>query len=96
LGRFCKKRKGEKIMALIATIVVGLLAGLLASWLMKAKTGVLVDLILGVVGSVVGGWITSLLLGVDLVSGINLTSIGVSVLGAIVVIAVYRFLKRGS
>jgi len=83
-------------MGLIATIVVGLLAGLLASWLMKAKTGVLVDLILGVVGSVVGGWITSLLIGVDLVSGINLTSIGVSVLGAIVVIAVYRFLKRGS
>jgi len=82
-------------MGLIATIVVGLLAGLLASWLMKAKTGVLVDLILGVVGSVVGGWITSLLIGVDLVSGINLTSIAVSVLGAIVVIAIYRLLTRG-
>ncbi|HOU14602.1 MAG TPA: GlsB/YeaQ/YmgE family stress response membrane protein [Anaerolineae bacterium] len=82
-------------MGLIATIIVGLIAGLLASWLMKAKTGVLTDLILGVVGSVVGGWITSLLLGVDLVSGVNLTSIIVAVIGAIVVIAVYRFLKKG-
>ena len=70
-------------MGLVATIVVGLIAGLLASWIMKAKTGILVDLILGIVGAVVGGWITSLLMGVDLVSGVNLTSIVVAVLGAI-------------
>jgi len=82
-------------MGLIATIVVGLVAGLLASWLMKAKTGILVDLILGVVGSIVGGWITSLILGVDLVGGINLTSIIVAVIGAIVVIAIYRLITRG-
>ena len=82
-------------MGLIATIVVGLAAGLLASYLMKADTGVLVDLILGVVGSILGGWITSLLLGVDLVSGINLTSIIVALGGAIVVIAIYRFIRRG-
>jgi uncharacterized membrane protein YeaQ/YmgE (transglycosylase-associated protein family) len=81
-------------MGLLATIVVGLIAGLLASWLMKAETGILVDLILGVVGGVVGGWITSLILGVDLVSGFNLTSILVAVLGAIVVIAVYRFIAK--
>jgi uncharacterized membrane protein YeaQ/YmgE (transglycosylase-associated protein family) len=82
-------------MGLVATIVVGLIAGLLASWIMKAKTGILVDLILGIVGAVVGGWITSLLMGVDLVSGVNLTSIVVAVLGAIVVIAIYRLLTRG-
>ncbi len=82
-------------MGLIATIVVGLVAGLLASWLVKADTGILVDLVLGVVGSVVGGWITSLLLGVDLVSGINLTSIIVALGGAILVIAIYRFVRRG-
>jgi uncharacterized membrane protein YeaQ/YmgE (transglycosylase-associated protein family) len=80
-------------MGLIATIVVGLIAGLLGSWLMKAKTGVLVDLILGVVGSVLAGWITSLILGVNLVSGINITSIIVAVLGAILVIVIYRFIS---
>jgi len=83
-------------MGLIALIVVGLIAGLVASWLMKARTGFLVDLILGIVGAVVGGWITSLILGVDLVSGFNLTSIIVAILGAIVVIAIYRLITRGS
>jgi len=82
-------------MGLIATIVVGLVAGLLASWLMKAKTGVLVDLILGVVGGVVGGWITSLILGVNLMSGFNLTSIIVALVGAIIVIAIYRLITKG-
>lgn len=82
-------------MGLIATIVVGLIAGLLASWIMKAKTGILIDLILGVVGSILGGWLSSLLLGVDLVSGVNVTSIIVALIGAILVIAIYRFIKRG-
>jgi len=82
-------------MGLLATIVVGLIAGALASYLMKAKTGLIVDLILGVVGCVVGGWITSLLMGIDLVSGVNLTSIIVALIGAIVVIFVYRLIKKG-
>lgn len=81
-------------MTLLATIVVGLIAGLLASYLMKAKTGILVDLILGVVGAILGGWITSLILGVNLVSGFNLTSVIVAVLGAILVIVLYRFFVR--
>jgi uncharacterized membrane protein YeaQ/YmgE (transglycosylase-associated protein family) len=81
-------------MGLLATIVVGLIAGLLASWIMKAKTGVFVDLILGVVGAVVGGWISTLITGADLVTGFNLTSILVALGGAIVVIAIYRFIKR--
>lgn len=82
-------------MNLIATIVVGLIAGWLASYLMKTNTGILIDLILGVVGSIVGGWLSSLLLGVDLVGGINLTSIVVALIGAIVVIALYRLVRRG-
>jgi uncharacterized membrane protein YeaQ/YmgE (transglycosylase-associated protein family) len=81
-------------MGLIATIVVGLIAGLVASWIMKAKTGMLVDLILGVVGGVLGGWITSLILGVNLVSGFNITSIIVALLGAILVIVIYRFIAK--
>lgn len=82
-------------MGLIAMIVVGLIAGLVASWLMKAKTGMLVDLILGIVGSVVGGWVASLITGLDLVTGVNLTSIIVSIIGAVIVIGIYRLIKRG-
>jgi uncharacterized membrane protein YeaQ/YmgE (transglycosylase-associated protein family) len=81
-------------MSLIAMIVVGLIAGLLASWIMKAKTGVLTDLILGVVGALLGGWITSLLLGVNLVGGFDLTSILVALVGAILVIVIYRAIRR--
>jgi uncharacterized membrane protein YeaQ/YmgE (transglycosylase-associated protein family) len=89
-----RKREGENLVGLIATIVVGLIAGLVASWLMKAKTGILMDLILGVVGGVLGGWITSLILGVNLVSGFNVTSIVVALLGAILVIFIYRLITK--
>jgi uncharacterized membrane protein YeaQ/YmgE (transglycosylase-associated protein family) len=82
-------------MGLIAMLVVGLIAGLVASWLMKAKTGMFVDLILGVVGSVVGGWVASLITGLDLVTGVNLTSIIVSIIGAVIVIGIYRLIRRG-
>ena len=82
-------------MSLIAMIVVGLIAGWLASMIMKTNTGLLTDLILGVVGAIVGGWITSLILGVNLVGAIDLTSIVVALIGAIIVIAIYRFIRRG-
>lgn len=82
-------------MGLLATIVVGLIAGWLASLIMKTNTSLLTELILGVVGAIVGGWIASLLTGVDMVTGINVTSILVALLGSIVVIAIYRFFRRG-
>lgn len=81
-------------MGLFATIVVGLIAGLLASWIMKVKTGVFVDLILGVVGSVVGGWISSLITGENMITGFNLTSILIALLGSIVVLAIYRLFTK--
>jgi len=92
--QLCEYLEKEIKMGLLATIVVGLIAGLVASWLMKAKTGMLVDMILGIVGGVVGGWLSTLITGVNLMSGVNLTSIVVAVIGAVIVIAVYRFIKR--
>lgn len=82
-------------MGLLATIVVGLIAGWLASVIMKTNTSLVTELILGVVGAIVGGWIASLLTGVDMMTGINVTSILVALLGSIIVIAIYRFFKRG-
>ncbi|HNR45805.1 MAG TPA: GlsB/YeaQ/YmgE family stress response membrane protein [Anaerolineaceae bacterium] len=80
-------------MNLFATIVVGLIAGFLASKIMKTNTSIWVELILGVVGSIVGGLIGSLF-GLDLMTGINLTSILLALAGAIIVIVIYRFIKR--
>jgi len=81
-------------MGLLSTILVGLVAGLLASWIMKVDTGVLVDIILGIVGAMLGGWISSLITGVDMVSGFNPTSILVALGGSILVIAIYRFIRK--
>lgn len=81
-------------MGLFSTIIVGLIAGWLASKVMKTETGLWTNLILGVVGGVLGGWISTLFTGLDLVTGVNLTSIIVALLGAILVIALYRFFRK--
>jgi uncharacterized membrane protein YeaQ/YmgE (transglycosylase-associated protein family) len=84
-------------MGIIATLIVGALAGWLAGLLMRgAGYSWLINVVLGIVGSLVGGWIGSLLLGVDLVTGINLTTIVTSVIGAVIVVAIYRLVTRGS
>jgi uncharacterized membrane protein YeaQ/YmgE (transglycosylase-associated protein family) len=61
---------------------------------MRTRTGLIVDLILGVIGGFVGGWLSKLVLGENLMSGIDLQSIIVALIGAIVVIVVYRLLFR--
>jgi uncharacterized membrane protein YeaQ/YmgE (transglycosylase-associated protein family) len=77
-------------MSIIAWIVLGLIAGWLAGVLVRGQGyGVVGDIILGIVGALVGGWITSVLLGVD-VSGFNLQSLLIAVLGAIVIIVIGR------
>jgi len=81
-------------MNIFALIIVGLIAGYLASKIMKTNTSLFTEMILGIVGSILGGWLTQLLFGVDLVGAINLTSIVVSLIGAIIVIAIYRFFRK--
>lgn len=84
-------------MGFIGMIVIGLLAGWLTGRLMKGGgDGLVGDLVLGLVGSVVGGWVTSLLLGVDLTSGFNLTTLVVSIIGAMIVVALFRLIARRS
>lgn len=81
-------------MGLFSVIIVGLIAGWLASLIMKGKRGIWTYLILGVVGGIIGGIISWLITGVNLMSGINLTSIVVGLLGSIVVIFLYRLIKK--
>ena len=84
-------------MGFIASIIIGVLAGWITGKLMKGGGyGLLGDLLLGLIGSVVGGWLSSVLLGVDLTSGFNLTTLVVSVIGAVVVVMIYRLVTRRS
>ncbi len=83
-------------MSIIAWIVLGLIAGFLASKIVnRTGEGVILDIILGVVGALVGGWLFRLL-GMRGVSGLNLYSMVVATLGAIVVLVVYHALFRSS
>lgn len=82
-------------MGIFATLVVGLVAGWITGLLMKSRSGVILDMILGIVGGFVGGWLTSLFLGVNLMSGINITSLIVAIVGAVIVVAVYRLIRGG-
>ena len=80
-------------MGIFATLVVGLLAGWITGMLMKGHYSIIVDMILGIVGGFVGGWLTSLVLGANLMTGINITSLIVAIVGAVIVVAVYRLIR---
>ncbi|HXA92068.1 MAG TPA: GlsB/YeaQ/YmgE family stress response membrane protein [Steroidobacteraceae bacterium] len=81
-------------MSVIAWIVLGLLAGFIASKIVnKAGEGALLDIVLGVIGAVVGGWLFNMF-GMPGVTGFNIYSMLVAVLGAIVVLVVYHALFR--
>ena len=84
-------------MSFLAWIVLGLISGFIASRLLNAHGGkVLLDIVLGIVGAVVGGWLFALV-GARGVSGLNLHSLLVSVVGAIVVLFGYHdhAIRRG-
>jgi uncharacterized membrane protein YeaQ/YmgE (transglycosylase-associated protein family) len=83
-------------MSLIAWIVLGLIAGFIASKLVnKTGEGMLMDIVLGVVGAVVGGWLFHTF-GMPGVTGLNLYSLAVAVIGAAVFLIVYHALIRRS
>jgi uncharacterized membrane protein YeaQ/YmgE (transglycosylase-associated protein family) len=79
-------------MGIIAWIVLGAIAGWLTNMIMGGKEGVLATIILGIVGAVVGGYLAGTVFGVADVTGVNVESIVVAVLGGVIVVAVYRML----
>jgi uncharacterized membrane protein YeaQ/YmgE (transglycosylase-associated protein family) len=83
-------------MGILSWIVLGLVAGWLAGQFMKGGGyGLIGDIVLGIVGAIIGGFLTGLLLGRDMISGFNLESIVVALIGAIILIAVSRAFSRG-
>ncbi len=81
-------------MSIIAWLVLGLIAGFIGSKLVnKTGEGLVLDIILGIVGAVVGGFIFNLF-GSAGVTGLNIYSLVVAVIGAIVVLFVYHAVIR--
>ena len=79
-------------MGIIAWIVLGAIAGFITNMIMGGKEGVIGTIILGIIGALVGGFLAGSVLKVADVTGLNVESIVVSVIGAVIVVAAYRAL----
>ena len=82
-------------MGLLSWIVIGLIAGFLASLIVRSSGfGIIWDILVGMLGSLLGGWISAKFLHIGSVSGINLGSILIATLGAVVLLVIFRLLRR--
>jgi len=82
-------------MGILSWLVVGLVAGFLASQVMRGGGyGLIGDIIVGIVGALIGGFLAATLLNIpDAVNGINFTSILVAFIGAVILIALLRLVS---
>ena len=81
-------------MGIISWIVLGAIAGFLANMIVGGREGLIGTIILGIVGAVVGGYIATTVFHKGDVSGVNIESIVIAVLGAILVLFVWRAVTR--
>lgn len=82
-------------MGIISWLVVGAIAGYLAGYLVKGdeSLGVIGHIVLGIIGALIGGFVAGLLTGGDYVTGINITTIIVAVVGAIIAVVGYNAIR---
>ena len=81
-------------MSILAWIILGLIAGFIASKIVnKSGEGILLDIVLGVVGAVVGGYVFQMF-GHSAVTGLNIYSLFVAVIGAVLFLVIYHALRR--
>lgn len=81
----------DDVMGFMTWIVLGLIVGILAKWIMPGKDGggFIMTVILGVIGAMVGGYVSTLL-GMGTVNGFNLPSILIATVGALMVLFIYN------
>jgi uncharacterized membrane protein YeaQ/YmgE (transglycosylase-associated protein family) len=83
-------------MSILAWIVLGLIAGFVGSKIVnRSGEGLILDIVLGIVGAVVGGWLAGFL-GLAGVTGLNLYSILIAIGGAVVVLLVFHAIRRAA
>ena len=80
-------------MEIIIWIIMGAVVGWVASMIMGTSEGLLLDIVVGIIGAVIGGWLMGYF-GYGGVSGFNLYSFIVALLGAIILLAVVKAIRR--
>ncbi len=85
-------------MGLLAWLIVGLIAGWLAGMVMKGGGyGIVGDIIIGIIGALLGGFLAAAVFNIpDAVNGLNVTSVVVAFIGAVILIAIIRALPGRS
>ncbi|MBB3061620.1 MULTISPECIES: GlsB/YeaQ/YmgE family stress response membrane protein [Microbulbifer] len=83
-------------MGILSWIILGLIAGVLAKWIMPGPDpgGWIVTIVIGIVGAFIGGWLGSLVGIGGPVTGFALGDIVTATIGAIILLFIYRMLKR--
>jgi uncharacterized membrane protein YeaQ/YmgE (transglycosylase-associated protein family) len=91
------RKRGEEQVGIISSIILGLIVGALAKWIMPGRDpgGIFITIIIGIVGSFLGGFIGSLI-GVGTLSKFSFLNILLSLVGALILLWAYRLLKRGA
>lgn len=84
-------------MNLIIWLVVGGLIGWVASMLMRSPEGILMNVVVGIVGAFIGGWLLSPMVGAGTINShdFSVASLAVSLLGAVILLAIVNLLRRG-
>ncbi|AOV97551.1 hypothetical protein A9798_11730 [Edwardsiella hoshinae] len=82
-------------MGFIAWIVLGLIVGILAKWLMPGRDGggIILTVALGIAGALLGGYLGNQLFHLDVVTGFSLKSLLVSLCGAMLILFIYRKIR---
>lgn len=81
-------------MSILAWIVLGLIAGFIGSKIVnKSGEGLIMDIVLGIIGAIVGGWLFNTI-GHAGITGFNIYSMFVAVIGAVVVLLIYHAVRR--
>lgn len=83
-------------MELIGWLILGGAAGWLAGKLVHGSgNGILMNVLVGIVGAVIGGWLASLVLGVQVMEGFNIATFAVAVVGAVLLLGLANLLGMG-
>ena len=84
-------------MNIIIWLVVGGLVGWAASAMMRTREGILINVLVGIIGAALGGWLLSPILGASTINQGNFSGAGllVSLLGAVILLAIVNLVRRG-
>jgi len=84
-------------MNILIWLVVGAVIGWLASVIMRTQEGILLNIVIGIVGALIGGWLISPLVGAGTINqaDFSIAGLGVSLLGAVILLAIVNLFRSG-